>query len=262
VNTLAVDAARRIYVGGRFYLVNGQPRAHLARLLPDGSLDTAYAPDLALADESAEIRSLAPAPDGRCVLGGTFQTVQGRPLPGLARLRPDGSLDPAFQPAVRLRPNLPDAGVSWVEVLPDHRVVAGGTLATADGQAALDLVLLDERGQLLFALQGEGRAATTATVPLGTLVPGDPPALIAAGLFTPPPAGSAGSLARYTLAPARPEFRLYISREADQVVLDWLDAGRLEASPGPQGPWAEVPGAAAPYRVSAESGAEFYRLVR
>ncbi len=39
-----VDAAGRIYVTGYFTTVGGQPRAQLARLLADGTLDSAFAP--------------------------------------------------------------------------------------------------------------------------------------------------------------------------------------------------------------------------
>lgn len=265
VNALAVDEQGRIYVGGRFYLVNGQPRAHLARLQPDGSLDAGYAPELSWGGEAPEVRSLAPAPGGRCVLGGTFQSLQDQPLPGLARLRPDGSLDRAFQPAVRLRTDLPAAGVTSVLALPDHRVVATGTFATTGSGPAVDLVLLDERGQLLSALAGEAKAPAGATEREAALAAGGADgqlALIVSGHFSLIPGVFAQGLARFSLAAEPPEFRLYISREADQVVVDWLNAGRLEAAASPQGPWSEVPGATAPLRVAAESAAGFYRLVR
>jgi uncharacterized delta-60 repeat protein len=265
VNALAVDEQGRIYVGGRFYLVNGQPRAHLARLQPDGSLDAEYAPELTWGGEAPEVRSLALAPGGRCVLGGTFQSLQDQPLPGLARLRPDGSLDPVFQPALQLRTDLPAAGVTSVLALPDHRIVATGTFATAGSGPGVDLVLLNERGQLLFTLVDETNAPPGATDREAALVAsgGDGQlALIASGHFSLLPGGFAQGLARFSLAPAPPEFRLYISRETDQVVVDWWNAGRLEAAASPQGPWSEVPGTTAPYRVAVESDAGFYRLVR
>lgn len=265
VNALAVDEQGRIYVGGRFYLVNGQPRAHLARLHPDGSLDAEYAPELTWGGEAPEVRSLALAPGGRCVLGGSFQSLLDQPLPGLARLRPDGSLDRAFQPAVRLRTDLPAAGVTSVLALPDHRVVATGTFATAGSGPGADLVLLDDQGQLLVALAGEAEAPTGLADRETALVAGVAEgqlAVVASGHFSSVPGGLAQGLARFSLVPDPPEFRLSISREADQVVVDWLNAGRLEAAASPQGPWTEVPGATAPHRVAPESGAGFYRLVR
>jgi len=48
----------------------------------------------AIAD--GEIYSFALQPDGRILIGGTFQNVGGEPRHALARLAADGSLDPAF----------------------------------------------------------------------------------------------------------------------------------------------------------------------
>ena len=42
--SVSVDPAGRIYLTGFFTTVGGQPRAQLARLLPDGTLDTTFAP--------------------------------------------------------------------------------------------------------------------------------------------------------------------------------------------------------------------------
>lgn len=42
--SVSIDPTGRIYVTGNFSTVGGQPRAQLARLLPDGTLDTGFAP--------------------------------------------------------------------------------------------------------------------------------------------------------------------------------------------------------------------------
>lgn len=259
VNALARDGAGRLYVGGRFHLVNGQSRTHLARLQPDGSLDVEYAPDLTWGGEEPEVHSLALLPDDRCVLGGCFTSLQELPRPGLARLRPDGSLDAAFQPAVRLRPGEFPCGVWSVIALPDLRVAAAGAFTDAQGTRPMDLVLLDEYGQILgeaSAAPGEGKAGWF------TLAADNSLTLIAGGGFAPVPATPGLPLARFFLSPYQPKFRVHIALEPDAVVLDWLDRGRLETAPAPHGPWLEVPGARAPYRMSADSQARFFRLVR
>jgi hypothetical protein len=166
---------------------------------------------------------------------------------------------------LRLRSDLSAAGVSSVLALPDHRIVATGTFAVAGSGPGVDLVLLDEQGQLLFALADEAHPPAGVTDREAALVAGGADgqfALIASGRFSLVHGGFARGLARFGLTPAPPELRLYIRREADQVVVDWLDAGRLEAAASPQGPWAEVPGATPPHRVTAESTSGFYRLIR
>jgi hypothetical protein len=44
--------------------------------------------------------------DGRLVVAGTFREVDGTPVPGLARLHPDGSLDASFRPAISEIPSM------------------------------------------------------------------------------------------------------------------------------------------------------------
>jgi uncharacterized delta-60 repeat protein len=44
VQSASVDPAGRIYLTGSFTTIGGQPRAQVARLLPDGSLDSTFAP--------------------------------------------------------------------------------------------------------------------------------------------------------------------------------------------------------------------------
>lgn len=257
VRALVVDAAGRVWVGGRFHLVNGEVRPNLARLRPDGALDADYAADLAWAGDAPAVNSLALTPDGRCILGGTFLGLQGQPRPGLARLRPDGSLDPAFVPALQLRAGEDAGGVRSVVALPDQRVAVVGALAESEKAQPLALAVVDELGRLLA-----GEASPPEAEPeLVMLASGGPAVLLAGGHFylegTPPQAG----LARYLLAPYAPEFRVHIALEGDQVVVDWLGAGRLEQAESPAGPWREMPDTA-PHRVTPEPGPQFFRLSR
>lgn len=45
------------------------------------------------------VSAMAAQPDGRVIVAGWFNSVDGRFRPGLARFNPDGSLDPSFDPA-------------------------------------------------------------------------------------------------------------------------------------------------------------------
>src|SRR5262249_59371666 len=67
------------------------------RLNPDGTLDPSF-------DASAQARNivfcLALQPDGKILLGGSFSQINGQPLGGIARLNPDGTLDPDFYASV------------------------------------------------------------------------------------------------------------------------------------------------------------------
>ncbi len=85
-----------ILIAGPFTEVNGVARDGLARLHPDGSLDTDFAP---VNDGAAGLTTLAVQADGKILIGGAFLTsVGGTSVPGAARLNPDGTLDISFVP--------------------------------------------------------------------------------------------------------------------------------------------------------------------
>ncbi len=91
INAAILRPDGKIIIGGQFSTFNGQPRASLARLNPDGTLDPAWQPSV-----DGPILCLALQPDGKIVLGGVFNNVNGQPRNGVARLNADGTLDTGF----------------------------------------------------------------------------------------------------------------------------------------------------------------------
>jgi uncharacterized delta-60 repeat protein len=258
VRALALDAADGILVGGRFYLVNGQPKRHLARLFPDGSLDAGYAATLQLGgNENAAVTSLALQPDGRLVVGGTFASVNGVLQRGLARLRSDGSRDAGFQSTPGVAGGAAPA-VQAVAALDGWRVVAGGEFARYCGQPAGNWIVTDSRG---MSLDG-GAGGFAADQPVTVLARTAADQLVVGGRFCLLDGEVRLGLARFAVSPPAPEFYVFISLEDGQVIVDWLGGGRLLEAENPAGPWREVPGAASPYWAPGDGEARVYRVVR
>ena len=92
IRDMVLQPDGKLVVGGDFIALNGRPVVNLARLLPDGQVDTTFA-DLPI---DGEVASLALQADGKLLLGGYFTTVGGQSRIGIARLLPTGALDPAF----------------------------------------------------------------------------------------------------------------------------------------------------------------------
>jgi uncharacterized delta-60 repeat protein len=93
VYSLARQSDGKIIIGGDFNGVCGKYRDGLARINPDGSLDTSFKSGV-----DGVVRSVALQADGKILAGGAFGLCQGIACTGLARLNADSSLDTTFKP--------------------------------------------------------------------------------------------------------------------------------------------------------------------
>jgi uncharacterized delta-60 repeat protein len=108
-------------------VVGGIAEPHVAvvwRFHPDGTLDESFAGGRVVLADGGTVRAVALLPDGRILVAG-YRDLDTTPTGFLARLRPDGSLDPDFAGDGLLW----DGGAlfSSVAVLPDGRFFAGGS---------------------------------------------------------------------------------------------------------------------------------------
>jgi RNA polymerase sigma factor (sigma-70 family) len=87
----------KLLVGGIVGSMNDLPFPGLVRLNEDGSLDQTFRCETANSVEG-RVMDIALQPDGKIVIVGFFQTVNGTFCPRIARLHPDGSLDQTFRP--------------------------------------------------------------------------------------------------------------------------------------------------------------------
>jgi len=87
VNAIVRDRNGRLIIGGNFQGVDESVRYHLARLHPNGALDTSFDPG-----DGADnlIFALALQPDGRVLIGGSLSTYDGVSRPGIARVNAYG----------------------------------------------------------------------------------------------------------------------------------------------------------------------------
>ncbi|MCI0537397.1 MAG: immunoglobulin domain-containing protein [Verrucomicrobiales bacterium] len=102
VQCLTLAGSGRVLVGGYFQSIGGQPRFHLARLLPDGTVDPKFVPGLTGPD--GRVEKVIAQPDGRLLVGGSLRFPGENRKRAVARLHPDGSLDPSFLSVLDLSP--------------------------------------------------------------------------------------------------------------------------------------------------------------
>lgn len=114
----------KIYLSGSFKSFDGSPCAQIARLNPDGSLDTNFH---ALDGLATDVRCMAAQPDGKLIVGG-YLTVKGSPVPVLVRLNGDGSLDQSFHISGATGDTVWGAGIQR-----DGKILVAGRFSSLDG---------------------------------------------------------------------------------------------------------------------------------
>ncbi len=92
VYSLARQRDGKIIIGGDFNGVCGKYRDGLARINPNGSLDSSFKGVV-----DGVVRSVAVQADGKILAGGAFGQCQGIACASLARLNPDSSYDSTFK---------------------------------------------------------------------------------------------------------------------------------------------------------------------
>ena len=85
----------KFIISGSFVSINDQLRLHIARLTPDGLTDSSF---VAAISSAGSVRSVKRQPDGKILVGGIFEIVNGVRKTNLARLNADGTLDNSFNP--------------------------------------------------------------------------------------------------------------------------------------------------------------------
>jgi uncharacterized repeat protein (TIGR01451 family)/uncharacterized delta-60 repeat protein len=93
VRAVLVQPDGKILIGGLFTNVNGVNLNHLARLNPDGSVDTNF--NVGVGGNNT-VLAIALDTAQRILVGGEFSTFSGVTRNGITRLNPDGTVDPTI----------------------------------------------------------------------------------------------------------------------------------------------------------------------
>lgn len=142
VYAVAVQPDGKLIIGGNFTSINGQPRNHIARLLPDGTLEglDTFNPGTGA---SSQVNCIALQPDGKIVIGGNFTSFNGQSRNRIARLNSDGTLESTttFNPGTG-----PNGFVYAVVVQPDGKIILGGSFNNVNGQSRSRIARLTSGG--------------------------------------------------------------------------------------------------------------------
>lgn len=135
--TIIPQGVEKVVIGGAFNTVDFRSRNGIARLHPDGSLDTGFTPGEGFNDT---VFTLDQQTDGRFIVGGLFTGYNETSRTNLARLYHDGALDTSFMDSaynqqagptnnsVIVRSHINDLAIQG-----DGKVLLGGTFTAVGG---------------------------------------------------------------------------------------------------------------------------------
>jgi len=135
----------KIVVSGIFSYVNGQPRGGLVKLNSDGSVDSSLTYNTYF--RAGQVKVILTQADGKILIGGKFDSVNGVSRSGIVRLNRDGSLDTSFDPGLVVR-----GEVGIIVVQNDGKLLVGGRFRVI-GTGGKGLVRLNSDGSRDATLQ-------------------------------------------------------------------------------------------------------------
>lgn len=138
VNAIVVMPNNQLVIGGDFSSVNGVSRSGLARLDANGKLDPTFAPTLGWI---ASVSGITRQPDGKLIIVGRFDSVNGVPRQNAARLYEKGAVDATFDPRENVW-----SGVDQTLLQPDGKLLCRVSVFDVSTQRLTILIRLNADG--------------------------------------------------------------------------------------------------------------------
>lgn len=156
-NTLTTMVNVRPIDNGKFYAFGSfqlGERLNLVRFKADGTVDDSFAtPTLTgtsatnlTRGKAAEITAVTVQADGKVLIAGFFNAVDGHATTTMARLNADGTVDNTFTSGMPTLTSATNTPVSAIEVLSNGQIVVGGNFPAAAGTLNANLTLLNSDG--------------------------------------------------------------------------------------------------------------------
>ena len=99
IYSLAIQPDGKILIGGTFVVLGSQPQESIARLNTNGSIDDTFLIGVGTS-QGDDVEDIVLQPNGKILIGGSINSVNGIARNNLARLNADGTLDTSFNPDV------------------------------------------------------------------------------------------------------------------------------------------------------------------
>lgn len=152
INAVLEQSNGSLIIGGRFTEFNGVAINRLARINEDGSVDLSFNNN---GGASSEVVWLEKYQDDRFLAGGNFININGTSCGRVARLLPDGTIDPGFISS----PNA-NATVQQLKLMNDDKIIIAGFFTQVSGNLVSGIARLLPDGAFDSSFNSAGNGAT------------------------------------------------------------------------------------------------------
>ncbi|MEY3500067.1 MAG: hypothetical protein RL308_1736 [Bacteroidota bacterium] len=129
----------KIIIAGEFKTINGTAAGCIARLNTDGTMDTSFNSGLIFSNGNngvnfgGLISTVSLQSNGKIIIGGWFDNINGIARNNIARLNKDGSLDLTFSPVGGVSGLGVNSYLVCSTIQSDGKIIVGGQFITYDG---------------------------------------------------------------------------------------------------------------------------------
>jgi uncharacterized delta-60 repeat protein len=150
---IKVASNGKIYISGNFFQYGSTTANHIISLNPNGTVNTTF--NIGSGFTNVGARDIEEDADGNLMFVGDFMSYKGVNVGYIARIKPDGQLDTTFNSG---KSGFNISGQYDIELLPDGRMLVGGTASMYNGINTGRLVRLNKDGtrDLSFNFSGSG----------------------------------------------------------------------------------------------------------
>ena len=144
IDAITIQSDGKIIIGGYFSSYNNVSKNNLARLNPNGTIDTSFNYGISGATETdGAVSAIALQSDGKIVIGGKFTFYNATYTPNFARINSNGAYDFSFNTV-----NGPNFDILSVAIQSDGKILIGGFFTSYNGTAINRIARINTDGTL------------------------------------------------------------------------------------------------------------------
>ncbi len=153
ISCVALQLDGNVMIGGLFTAFSGTLRPGIARLnATDGTLDTTFAPGLGISGGSnglPSVLTMQVETNGQIVIAGNFTFYNSTNRNFIARVNPDGTLDPTFNAGSGPQDTIHGSpSIQAMAVQADGKIVVGGQFTSFGGAPRTNIARLNADGSV------------------------------------------------------------------------------------------------------------------